>query len=179
MMIMNIPLNWVSCEEILNFLFFSFHLRNIMFEFLVECVDYVENRVIFNFLFIINYLGLLETFKYWFCSLSITASNSNSIANKRSKKKMKIKLYTIYSILKSYNRKISLSLHLYRVKELVKRAKNNFKPVSHSSFWFLRWTSPNSASLRFQLPLGNSPRAPHINFTFDARFFRTRFFHTL
>lgn len=36
-----------------------------MFEFLVECVDYVErNRVIFNFLFIINYLGLLETFKY-------------------------------------------------------------------------------------------------------------------
>lgn len=42
MVIMNIPLNWVSCEEILNFLFFSFHLRNIMFEFLVECVDYVK-----------------------------------------------------------------------------------------------------------------------------------------
>lgn len=178
MVIMNIPLNWMWRNFEFSFLFFSFEEYNVWI-FGRMCGLRKRNRVIFNFLFIINYLGLLETFKYWFCSLSITASNSNSITNKRSKKKMKIKLFTIYSILKSYNRKISLSLHLYRVKELVKRAKNNFKPVSHSSFWFLRWTSPNSASLRFQLPLGNSPRAPHINFTFDARFFRTRFFHTL
>lgn len=178
MVIMNIPLNWVWRNFEFSFLFFSFEEYNVWI-FGRMCGLRKRNRVIFNFLFIINYLGLLETFKYWFCSLSITASNSNSIANKRSKKKMKIKLFTIYSILKSYNRKISLSLHLYRVKELVKRAKNNFKPVSHSSFRFLRWTSPKSASLRFQLPLGNSPRVPHINFTFDARFFRTRFFHTL